>query len=83
MSGRPPPVDGERFRLLARGIVVPVGGRCIECGICVWSCPMGLDVRAWARAERPVSDARCILCGSCVAHCPRGNLLLVEERVAA
>lgn len=56
----------------------------MECGLCVYNCPMCVDTRKYARAGLPVTDAACILCGSCVAHCPRGTLRLVvpEEREA-
>ncbi len=68
------PVDLERVRLLARGVVVAEPGRCVQCGICTYSCPMGIDPRRHARDGLPVQDRRCILCGSCVARCPRGTL---------
>ncbi len=77
------PVDRERLRALARGLVVAEPGRCVQCGICAHNCPMGVDARAYARAGLPITDRRCILCGSCVARCPRGTLRLVVDEVAA
>jgi ferredoxin len=68
------PVDAERVRLLANGIVVAEPGRCVQCGICSHSCPSGIDVRAIAREGLAVIDRRCLLCGSCIARCPRGTL---------
>lgn len=68
------PRDAERVRFLARGIVVAEPGRCVQCGICSFSCPSGIDVRAVAREGLAVTDRRCLLCGSCVARCPRGTL---------
>lgn len=70
------PRDDERLRLLGRGLVVAEPGRCVECGLCAFNCPMGVDTRRYARAGLPVTDAACILCGSCVVHCPRGTLRL-------
>jgi ferredoxin len=70
------PGDSERLRLLARGLVVAEPGRCVECGLCAYNCPMGVDTRRYARAGLPVTEAACILCGSCVVHCPRGTLRL-------
>ena len=70
----PMPVDAERVRLLARGVVVAEEGRCVQCGICSHSCPVGIDVRAHAREATAITDRRCLLCGSCVARCPRGTL---------
>ncbi len=83
-SGAHLPRDAERLRLLARGLVVAEAGRCVECGLCAYNCPMGVDTRRYARAGLPVTDAACILCGSCVAHCPRGTLRLAlpDERAA-
>jgi ferredoxin len=74
------PVDAERLRLLAWGVVMPEPGRCIQCATCEQHCPLGIDVRRYARADLPVTDRRCLLCGSCVARCPRGALRLVEAR---
>lgn len=68
------PADAERVRLLGRGLVVAEPGRCVQCGICSHSCPVGIDVRAVAREGLAVIDRRCLLCGSCVARCPRGTL---------
>lgn len=68
------PVDAERVRLLARGVVVAEPGRCVQCGICSHNCPSGIDVRAIARESLAVVDRRCLLCGSCVSRCPRGTL---------
>lgn len=68
------PVDVERVRLLARGVVVAEPGRCVQCGICSHNCPSGIDVRAIARESLAVVDRRCLLCGSCVSRCPRGTL---------
>jgi NAD-dependent dihydropyrimidine dehydrogenase PreA subunit len=70
----PLPTDAERLRLLARGLVEAVAGRCVQCGICSYNCPMGIDVRSYSREARPVLESHCILCGECVARCPRGVL---------
>ena len=70
----PLPTDGERLRLLARGHVEAVAGRCVQCGICSYNCPMGIDVRSYSRVAAPVLESHCILCGECVARCPRGVL---------
>jgi ferredoxin len=48
--------------------------RCVQCGLCGYNCPVGIDVRAYARRGENVTDPRCISCGACVAHCPRGTL---------
>ena len=76
-TGPPLPSDGDRVRLLARGLGVAEPGRCVQCGTCSHSCPSGIDVRALAREGAAVADRRCLLCGSCVSRCPRGVLSFV------
>lgn len=48
--------------------------RCIQCGICGYNCPVGIEVREYARRGENVTDSRCISCGACVEKCPRGTL---------
>ncbi|HEU0052419.1 MAG TPA: 4Fe-4S dicluster domain-containing protein [Longimicrobium sp.] len=70
----PLPTDGERLRLLAGSHVESLAGRCVQCGICSYNCPVGIDVRSYSRRALPVLESHCILCGECVARCPRGVL---------
>lgn len=69
-------VDKERRRrkALAAGRVVPDPHRCVQCGICSYNCPLGIDLRAYSWLGIPVDDSSCITCGECVARCPRGAL---------
>ncbi len=64
----------KKTKILAAGQVVPAPGRCVQCGICSYNCPIGIDVRAHAMRGIPVNDKRCLTCGECVARCPRGVL---------
>ncbi len=48
--------------------------RCVQCGICGYNCPVGIEVREYARRGENVTDSRCISCGACVEKCPRGTL---------
>lgn len=48
--------------------------RCVQCGICGYNCPVGIEVREYARRGQNVTDSRCISCGECIAKCPRGTL---------
>ncbi len=50
------------------------GSRCCQCGICAYNCPVGIEVREYARRGENVTDSRCISCGACVEKCPRGTL---------
>ena len=66
---------------LASAWVVPEPSRCVQCGICTFHCPMGIDVRRHVWRGEPVTDSRCLTCGECVMRCPRG--LLRFERTSA
>lgn len=60
--------------ILAEGYILPDQARCVQCGICSFNCPIGIDVRAHAYLGLPVEDSRCLTCGECVERCPRGVL---------
>jgi len=64
----------SRRHVLAEAQVVPDASRCVQCGICSYNCPMGIDVRAHAWRGRPIHDSRCLTCSECVNRCPRGVL---------
>jgi NAD-dependent dihydropyrimidine dehydrogenase PreA subunit len=66
--------DGARHRALASGWVVPAPSRCVQCGVCSFNCPMGIDVRRHVWLNEPVNDRFCVACGECVKRCPRGLL---------
>ena len=64
----------KKQQILSTGVVVPDKTRCVQCGICSYNCPIGIDVRLHSIQDRPVTDSRCITCGECVKRCPRGAL---------
>jgi heterodisulfide reductase subunit C len=66
--------DRNRREALAKAYVVPEPGRCVQCGICSYNCPLGIDVRRHAWLGEPVKDSRCLTCSECVNRCPRGVL---------
>lgn len=66
--------ESHRRRALVEGQVVPETARCVQCGICSYACPIGIDVRRHAWEGQPVKDSHCLTCGECVARCPRGVL---------
>lgn len=49
---------------------------CISCGMCSKYCEMGIDVRAYAQANKSFTRASCVGCGLCSEVCPRGVLRL-------
>ena len=66
--------DVNKHTVLASAYVVPDPARCVQCGICSYNCPIGIDVRAHAWRGEPVKHTQCLTCGECVARCPRGVL---------
>lgn len=64
----------DRHAVRASGQVVPDPTRCVQCGICSYNCPIGIDVRAHAWRGEPVIHSQCLTCGECVVRCPRGVL---------
>ncbi|MCJ7711537.1 MAG: 4Fe-4S dicluster domain-containing protein [Chloroflexi bacterium] len=66
--------DRLKRRAMVSAVVVAEPIRCVECGICTFNCPLGIDVRSHVRLGEPVSDRHCLTCGECVARCPRGTL---------
>jgi len=46
----------------------------VQCGICSYNCPVGIDVRAYAFQGLQVKDSACIACGICIERCPRNTL---------
>jgi ferredoxin len=70
--------DSTKRKVLVAGQVVPDQARCVQCGICSFNCPIGIDVRSYAWRGAPVADSHCLTCGECVARCPRGVLRFEE-----
>ena len=66
--------DKAKRRAMVSAVVVAERVRCVECGVCTYNCPLGIDVRSHVREGLPVADGYCLTCGECVARCPRGTL---------
>jgi ferredoxin len=64
----------DKHTILTSGQVVPDPARCVQCGICSYNCPIGIDVRLHAWRGEPIHHSQCLTCGECVARCPRGVL---------
>jgi ferredoxin len=62
--------ESHRREVLATGHVVPEASRCIQCGICSFNCPIGIDVRPHARLGKHVEDSYCLTRGECVQRRP-------------
>ncbi len=66
--------DRRQYQARSEAYVVPDAVRCVQCGICSYNCPIGIDVRAHAWRGLPVGESYCLACGECIARCPRGTL---------
>ena len=75
--------DSQRREAMIAGQVVPEPGRCVQCGICTFHCPIEIDVRRHAWLGIPVRDSHCLTCGECVARCPRGVLSFERTDISA
>lgn len=73
----------KKRQLLASGTVVPDSRRCVQCGICSFNCPLGIDVRLHALQGVPIHESGCLTCGECVRRCPRGVLRFETAPVMA
>ena len=68
--------ENRRRQALATAIIQAEPIRCVQCGICSYSCPMDVDVRRLVREGLPIAHSYCLTCGQCVGRCPRGVLSL-------
>jgi NAD-dependent dihydropyrimidine dehydrogenase PreA subunit len=60
------------LEVLSSGVVVTEPSRCVQCGICSFNCPAGIDIRKCAWNGDANRDNHCLACGQCVSRCPRG-----------
>lgn len=67
-------IADTRRQVIVEGQVVPDPSRCVQCGVCTYHCPVGINIRMHAWRGIPIKDSRCLTCGECVARCPRGVL---------
>jgi Fe-S-cluster-containing hydrogenase component 2 len=70
--------DSSKRAVMATGHVISESSRCVQCGICSYNCPIGIDVRAHVWREEAVKHSECLTCGECVARCPRGVLRFAQ-----
>jgi NAD-dependent dihydropyrimidine dehydrogenase PreA subunit len=66
--------ESHHVQTLVSGHVVPEPECCIQCGICSFNCPIGIDVRLYAWLGEYIEDSHCLTCGECVERCPRDVL---------
>jgi NAD-dependent dihydropyrimidine dehydrogenase PreA subunit len=73
----------SRLEILSAGRVVIEPNRCVQCGVCAYNCPVGIDVRNYSWQRLPVNENKCLLCGQCVARCPRGVLRFERQALVS
>lgn len=65
-----------------RGAVVREEARCVFCGLCARTCPMGAVAFDREARTLTVDGRRCVRCGKCVSSCPRGALHIQKKKPA-
>ncbi len=74
-------IASARRQVIVEGQVVPDANRCVQCGVCMFHCPIGIDIRSHAWKGIPIKDSACLTCGECVARCPRGVLRFERSNI--
>jgi ferredoxin len=75
--------EATKQQVLTSGYIVSNQALCVQCGICSYNCPIGIDIRFNTWMGEPVKDSRCLTCGECVARCPRGALHFGQSGLSA
>jgi Pyruvate/2-oxoacid:ferredoxin oxidoreductase delta subunit len=73
--------DRVKQTIRVEGQVVPDSRRCVQCGICSYHCPAGIDIRQHAWKNKAVNESMCLTCGECVDRCPRGALRFLKSDI--
>ena len=71
----------KKFKILTAGYIESDSTRCVQCGICTYNCPIGIDVRVQVWNQIPMKNCQCLACGECVLRCPRGVLSFVKTDI--
>lgn len=66
--------ETSRLTTLSVGQVVTDKDLCVQCGICTFNCPIGIDVRKHVWEGKSIMDNHCLTCGECLRRCPRSVL---------
>ncbi len=75
------PSESSIRKVIIEAKVVPDITRCVQCGICSYYCPVGIDVRRHAWLGQPILDSHCLTCGECIARCPRAVLVFEKTNI--
>jgi len=67
-------VERAAIHILRREPYIDDPGVCLQCGICISSCPKDLIKRNKKTGAVEIDTANCTLCGHCVLSCPYGMI---------
>lgn len=73
--------EAKKRVVLTAGYIEPDSTKCVQCGICSYNCPIGIDVRTHVWRREPMKNNQCLACGECIARCPRGVLQFVTTDI--
>lgn len=74
-------LEGQRSKALVHAQLIADHHRCVECGICSFNCPIGIDIRHHVHERISISDQHCLACGECVSRCPRSVLHFEKSHI--
>jgi ferredoxin len=75
-------IESSRLTALSVGQVVTEKELCVQCGICTYNCPIGIDIRKHVWEGKAILDSNCLTCGECLRRCPRGVLRFEKTNIS-
>jgi Pyruvate/2-oxoacid:ferredoxin oxidoreductase delta subunit len=75
-------IETNRHMAMAVGQVVTEKDLCVQCGICTFNCPLGIDIRQHVWEGKSIKDSHCLTCGECLRRCPRGVLRFERTNIS-
>ena len=69
-------VERAAIHILRREPAIDSPQICLQCGICIEACPLGLIKRDKKTGAVMIDTEKCILCGRCMMACPYGMITI-------
>jgi anaerobic carbon-monoxide dehydrogenase iron sulfur subunit len=67
-------ITRSRIHVLRREPSIDSPLICLQCGICLTSCPLDLIKRSKKTGAVKIQSNKCVLCGRCILACPYGMI---------